>query len=365
MSKFDIAASIPEPSQAFYEQAQRRQLTLTKPAGSLGQLELIAEQFAGWQGAHQPSLDKVQMLVFAADHGIASPAINTDDSCNQHDLGVSAFPQSVTQQMVVNFCQGGAAVSVLCRDQNIAMHVVNMGTVEPMADADSLINIQLANGTDDFAVQPAMTMAICQQAMTEGAAQIDTDTQLFIAGEMGIGNTSAASALMAALMELPVSSVVGRGTGIDDARLRYKIEKISAALSLHHAYIHAATDNERILRILQCLGGLEIAAIVGAYIRAAQLGIPALVDGYITTVAALVACRLQPSVRQWLLFSHCSAEQAHQALLTELDATPLLDLGMRLGEGSGAAVAVSLIRTALSLHNQMSTFAEAAVSSKC
>ncbi|WP_341938662.1 nicotinate-nucleotide--dimethylbenzimidazole phosphoribosyltransferase [Marinimicrobium sp. C2-29] len=332
------------------EAARQRQAQLTKPPGSLGRLETLAEQFAGWQGQVRPALERIRLCVFAADHGIAA-------------RGVSAFPQAVTAQMVNNFCRGGAAVSVLGERCDADFRVINLGCVVPPQPHPRLIDRTLnqaagQQGTADFSEAAAMTEEQLSLALAAGREQVDDEQtiQLFIGGEMGIGNTTSASALAAALLGLDAGRVVGRGTGIDGETLERKRELIDYALALHRV------NTTQPLQALRCLGGFEIAALVGAYVRCAQRGIPVLVDGFISTAAALVACRLCPPVRSWLLFAHQSTEPGHRLMLKFLEAQPLLSLEMRLGEGSGAALAVPLLQSALALHSQMATFSEAGVS---
>jgi nicotinate-nucleotide--dimethylbenzimidazole phosphoribosyltransferase len=329
--------------------ARQHQGILTKPSGSLGRLEIIAEQFAGWQSSPHPVLDSVKVVVFAGDHGV----------CQQQ---VSAFPQAVTTQMVVNFLEGGAAISVLSNSIGADLVVCNMGTVTPLPAAylthPRLVQRQIAAGTADFSQQAAMTEEQVKAALAAGKAMAESvDSQLFIGGEMGIGNTTSASAIYAALLSLSPEAVVGSGTGIDAAGIQRKQSVIATALSLHKGNLNDP------YQVLRCVGGLEIAALVGSYITCAQRGVPVLVDGFICTAAALVAVRINPSVQQWLLFSHQSAEFAHASALESLGVEPLLNLGLRLGEGSGAALAVPMLRSALDLHNQMATFVQAGVSS--
>ncbi|MGH1487082.1 MAG: nicotinate-nucleotide--dimethylbenzimidazole phosphoribosyltransferase [Cellvibrionaceae bacterium] len=329
--------------------AKIHQSTLTKPLGSLGRLELIAEQFAAWQGDLEPVLDNINIAVFAGDHGV----------CQQ---GVSAFPQAVTTQMVTNFLDGGAAISVLSRELKANLHVVNMGIASALPEKyqqhQQLVNNPIAPGTKDFSIDAAMTQEQLELALSAGQAYVGSlkNTHLFIGGEMGIGNTTAASAIYAALLSLSPQIVVGPGTGVDEKGLARKQDVIERALTLHGQYLGNPYD------VLRCVGGFEIAGLVGAYIACAQTGIPVLIDGFICTAAALIATRLNSGVRDWLLFSHQSAEPAHCVALKELAVTPLLQLDMRLGEGSGAAVATSIIKSALVLHNQMATFEQAGVS---
>ncbi len=323
--------------------ARNRQQQLTKPPGSLGELENLAVQFAGWQDCSDPHIDNVQIRIFAGDHGVVAE-------------GVSAFPQAVTVQMIENFANGGAAIAVLARHCNADFSVINMGTATPGPDMAGVVDVQLAPGTANFCIEPAMSEAQVRRALECGAEHAPAAGDLFIGGEMGIGNTSAAAALTSALLDLPAATTVGRGTGVDDKGLALKCNAVERALKLHVSSAISAFE------ILRCLGGLEIAALTGAYIACAQRGIPVLVDGYICTAAALLACRFNPGVRAWMLFAHQSAEPGHRHLLHALGAAPLLDFGMRLGEGSGAAIAVPLLQSACRLHNEMATFAEAGVS---
>ncbi|MCB1703749.1 MAG: nicotinate-nucleotide--dimethylbenzimidazole phosphoribosyltransferase [Halioglobus sp.] len=323
--------------------ARARQQQLTKPPGSLGELEHLALQFAGWQGRVDPRIEHLHIRIFAGDHGVVAE-------------GVSAFPQAVTVQMIRNFTSGGAAIAVLARHCNADFAVVNMGTATPTPELAKLVNVQLAPGTANFCDAAAMSEAQLSQALACGADHAPVEGHLFIGGEMGIGNTSAAAALTSALLSLPAATTVGRGTGVDDDGLALKCSAVQRALARH------LTAEIGPLEILRRLGGLEIAALTGAYIACAQRGIPVLVDGYICTAAALLACRLNPGARAWMLFAHESAEPGHRHLLQALEASPLLNFGMRLGEGSGAAVAVPLLQSACRLHCEMATFAEAGVS---
>ena len=285
--------------------------------------------------------------IFAADHGVV-------------EEGVSAFPQIVTGEMVKNFAAGGAAITVLARQLKADFGVINLGTVNPLPALDSVIDKRIASGTANFCQQSAMSEEQVTEALNAGAeiaTLADTqDINLFVGGEMGIGNTTSASALAAALSKMPIEELVGKGTGVDHDGLKRKQDAISRAIRLH-----SATELSP-LEALRCLGGFEIAGLVGAYIRCAQLGIAILVDGFISTAAALVACKINPTIRPWLFFSHRSEESGHKHLLTMLDAQPLLDLGMRLGEGSGAAIAAPLLQAACRLHAEMASFEQAGVS---
>jgi nicotinate-nucleotide--dimethylbenzimidazole phosphoribosyltransferase len=327
---------------AAIEDALARQTALTKPAGSLGRLEEIGVKFSGWQGTEKPSLDKIQIAVFAADHGIA-------------EAGVSAFPQQVTVEMVKNFARGGAAISVLARQCGAQFCIVNMGTAFPCGESAGLISKPVAAGTHNFAKRAAMSAAQLDEALLSGAETVLADSQVFIGGEMGIANTTSAAALGCAYLGVSACQLTGSGTGIDEAVLRHKIELIDSALALHKEAATTAFEK------LCCFGGFEIAALAGAYIACAQKGVPVLVDGFISTAAAVAAVSLNSGVRDWMLFSHLSQESGHRHLLRFLDASPLLDFQMRLGEGSGAALCVCLLQSACLLQSEMATFEEAAV----
>ncbi|MEQ1533315.1 MAG: nicotinate-nucleotide--dimethylbenzimidazole phosphoribosyltransferase [Sideroxydans sp.] len=327
--------------------ALTRQGQLTKPPGALGRLEDIAVQFAALQGVEKPNLQRVHISIFAADHGVT-------------EENVSLFPQAVTAEMVRNFARGGAAISVLAKQLNAELEVINLGTVSVVEPLQNVRDERIAAGTANFAKTAAMTESQCQQALQAGRnaalrAQ-QNGAQLFIGGEMGIANTTSASAIACTLLNESPKNLAGRGTGLDATGVSHKAQVISAALALH------ALDATSPQAVLRCLGGFEIAGLAGAYIAAAQLGLPVLVDGFISSVAALVAVRINPTVRDWMLFAHTSAEAGHQRVLAALDAQALLQLGMRLGEGSGAAVAVPLIQLACTLHSGMATFTEAGVS---
>lgn len=328
------------------EQAGQRQEQLTKPPGSLGRLEELAITLATLQGNENPSIENPNIVVFAADHGIA-------------EEGVSAFPQVVTGEMIRNFSRGGAAISVLANTLQAPLKVINLGTVHPIEDLPGVSHLNIAAGSANFAKESAMTDETLAQALQAGKEVVDkiSATDLFIAGEMGIANTSSATALAAVLLNEDAALIAGPGTGLNPAGVQHKATVINAAIRKH-----GLSATSKPLEVLKTLGGLEIAAITGAYIRCAQKGIPVLVDGFISSVAALVASRLQVGSLAWMIFSHQSAEPGHSRILQAMDAKPLLNLGMRLGEGSGAAVALPLLQSACALHNGMATFAEAEVS---
>jgi nicotinate-nucleotide--dimethylbenzimidazole phosphoribosyltransferase len=329
--------------------AEARQSRLTKPPGALGRLEDIAIRLAALQGTERPGADRVRITVFAGDHGVAAE-------------GVSAFPQAVTAEMVRNFAHGGAAISVAARALGAELEVINLGTACDTGPLEQVKSYALGPGTANFTTAPAMTehQLACALAAGRHAAERArlSGAQLFIGGEMGIANTTAATALACALLEVPPARLVGPGTGLDAQGVAHKARVIQRGLDRHSRH------HGRPLEALRRLGGFEIAALAGSYIACAHMGLPVLVDGFIASAAALAAVRLCPGSQAWLLFSHASAEPGHRAILEALDARPILDLGMRLGEGSGAAVAVPLLRMACALHNDMATFAEAGVSGK-
>lgn len=340
----------PKPLDAASGDAARaRQGQLTKPPGSLGELEEVAIRLAAAQGRERPRADSVWISIFAGDHGVM-------------EEGVSAFPQAVTAEMIKNFARGGAAISVLARTLGARLEVVDLGTVGGLSGVPGVTHLDLGRGTANLARGAAMTETQLAQALAAGrqsALNAAADgTELFIGGEMGIGNTTAAAALGCALLGEAPEGLAGPGTGLDNAGVKRKAGVISAALDLHRPHLASP------LEALRRLGGFEIAALTGAYLACAQAGLPVLVDGFITTAAALAAERIRPGAADWFLYGHGSAEPGHARLLAALGARPLVSLGMRLGEGSGAAVSVPLVRLACALHDGMATFAEAGVSGK-
>lgn len=308
--------------------ALARQDTLTKPQGSLGRLEEIAAWLARWQGRAMPRLDKVQVVVFAGSHGVTAQ-------------GVSAFPAEVTHQMVANFAEGGAAINQLSRQAGAELSVVPLEVERP---------------TGDFTQEAAMNEADFLKAVSAGYAAVADDTDLACFGEMGIGNTTTAAAIAAGLFGGEPAKWVGRGTGVDDAGLKRKAVAIEKGLARHKA---ALGDP---LRVAAALGGRELAAIMGATLAARHKRVPVLLDGFVCTAAAAPLQKLAPSGLAHTLAGHVSAEAGHRGLLAALRLTPLFDLGMRLGEGSGAAVAINVVRAALACHTGMASFAEAGVS---
>jgi len=336
----------PDASAHHREAARARQDQLTKPTGALGRLETLAIELAGLQHTERPRAASVPITVFAGDHGIVAQ-------------GVSAYPQQVTIAMMANFCAGGAAISVLARELGSRLEVVDAGTLAEQS-MSGVVTDKPRRGTRDFSMEIALQPAELAFAFDCGKRAVVRVAQgvpdLLILGEMGIGNTTSAAAIAAALLQVKAEAIAGHGTGIDAARRAHKAGVIDAALTRHGLAADRSPE-----RVLCAVGGLEIAAISGAIIAAAQQRIPLLIDGFIVSVAALAAARLNPSCRPSLIFSHRSAEQGHRIVLDALDARPLLDLDLRLGEGSGAALALPLVRLACALHNGMATFAEAAV----
>jgi nicotinate-nucleotide--dimethylbenzimidazole phosphoribosyltransferase len=341
--------SIPDiapPCEETRQRARERQVQLTKPPGSLGLLEELGVRLAAMQGSVRPVLDRVSITVFAADHGVAAE-------------GVSAFPKEVTREMLRNFVQGGAAISVLARELNARLEVVDVGVILPLEDSRGLVLARVGAGTANFVLEPAMTKTELIAALRVGAEAATrarvAGAQLFIGGEMGIGNTTAASSMACALLNASPKVMVGPGTGLNKKGMEHKRAVVAASLALHGA----ALDGP--LETLRRLGGFEIAALVGAYLYAAAGGLPVLVDGFIASVAALLAVRLHPACADWLIYAHRSAEPGHRLVLKALQARPILDLSMRLGEGSGAAMAVPILRAACALHREMATFEEAGI----
>jgi nicotinate-nucleotide--dimethylbenzimidazole phosphoribosyltransferase len=335
------------PSAEAKQLAEERQLQLTKPTCSLSELENTAVLLASLQDNPRPNVDRPWITIFAADHGVM-------------EENISAYPQAVTRQMLQNFTTGGACISVIAKEYHAKLQVIDCGSVGGAYEYAGVERHCIISGTANFAKQVAMTEAQCIAAMDLGRQSVEDavayGASIYVAGEMGIGNTCSASAVACFLLNEPAEQLTGSGTGIREEQLIHKKNVINQALALHQDYV--AQDA---FKALCAVGGLEIAAMTGAYIRCAQLGLPIVVDGFITTVSALVAVRLNPAVREWMLFGHQSAEYGHRRLLEEFQANPLLKLNLRLGEGSGAGASLGLIKLACSLHNHMATFAEAAV----
>lgn len=319
--------------------------TLTKPPGSLGRLEKLVVDLATMTGDAFPSVTPPGVMVFAADHGIAAE-------------GVSAFPQAVTALMVANFIAGGAAINVFSRQIGARLEVIDVGVAADLPPG-GLVDEKVRFGTANFTREAAMDREEAEAAIAAGRRAVQralaAGCRCLIIGEMGIANTTSSSALLAVLTGEPVAGLVGRGTGIDDAGVAHKQAVIEAAIAAR------ATDPEDPIGVLASLGGLEIAAMVGACLEAASRRVPLLVDGFIATVAALLACRLAPPVRDFLVFAHRSREPGHDLALAALDARPLLDLELRLGEGTGAALAFPLLEAACRMLAEMATFEAAGI----
>jgi nicotinate-nucleotide--dimethylbenzimidazole phosphoribosyltransferase len=331
------------------EAARSRQAQLTKPAGSLGQLEELSVQLAAITGSLCPALMRKAIIVMAGDHGIVRE-------------GVSAYPAEVTPQMVMNFLNGGAAINVLARQAGARVTVVDVGVAVPFEELPGLVRRKVACGTASMITGPAMTRSQAEEAIQVGLdvvrAEIGAGLDLVATGDMGIGNTTPSSAITAVFTGLPVAQVTGRGTGLDDGGLAHKVAAIERALATNRPDPADAMD------VLCKVGGLEIAGLVGVIIGAAAERIPVVIDGFISGVAALVAVELVPQVRPYLIAAHQSVEIGHRAVLERLGLRPLLDLNLRLGEGTGAALAFYLVEAAVRILNEMATFAEAGVSGK-
>jgi nicotinate-nucleotide--dimethylbenzimidazole phosphoribosyltransferase len=340
---------MPVPDARAETAARARQQQLTKPPGSLGRLEELACWFAARLSSPTPQISRSEIFVFAADHGVAA-------------RGVSAFPQSVTAQMLGNFANGGAAINVLASLEGCRIEVVDVGVVGDAELPRGVRKEKVRPGTRDLFCEAAMTDEELTAALSVGERcvreAVQRGAQLLIAGDMGIANTTAAACLICAFADALPEQVVGRGTGVDDVGLARKREVVAGGL----ARARAATGGAATARQLFAhLGGLEIAAMAGLYIEAARNAVPVLLDGYISTAAALAAVRLEPRILPWMLASHRSAEGGHSVALQALGLDPLVDLRMRLGEGSGAALTLPIIKAALALHRNMATFAQAGV----
>jgi nicotinate-nucleotide--dimethylbenzimidazole phosphoribosyltransferase len=329
------------------EAARARHGTLTKPAGSLGRLEEIGIQLAGITGTVRPKITHKAIIIAAADHGVAAE-------------GVSAFPSEVTGQMVANFLAGGAAINVLARRAGARVLVVDFGVASPLRPSEGLVQRSLGPGTANMAKEHAMTRDQAVRAILTGVEILEAQRlqglDLVAAGEMGIANTTAASAVVAALVGVHPETVTGHGTGIDDAAWRRKVDVISQAIERH------APDRSDPIDVLARVGGFEIAGIAGIVLGAARARIPLVLDGFIASAGALAAVRLCPAVREYLIPSHRSVERGHQVIFNELGLEPLFDLKMRLGEGTGAALAMQMVEAAACILDEMATFGEAGVS---
>lgn len=341
--------TIPQPDLAIAAQARDRQNRLTKPAGSLGRLEDLSIQIASIQGSLHPYISRKSIVVMAADHGVTRE-------------GVSAYPSEVTRQMVQNILQGNAAINVLARQCGARVCVVDMGVAADFSDNMRMINAKIDHGTRNMAEGPAMTRQQAEESIRRGMEvadqEIDRGLDIIATGEMGIGNTTSASAIAAVFTGLPVARVTGRGTGIDDRGLAAKIEVIEKAIRVNQP------DRLDALDVLARVGGFEIGGLTGLIIGAAARRVPVVVDGFISTAAALLAFELCPQVCPYLIASHLSVEVGQQAMLERIGLEPLLDLGLRLGEGTGAALAFHIIEAAVRILNEMATFSDAGVTDR-
>ena len=330
-------------------QVQSRLDRLTKPIGSLGRLEELAARYVMITGEMKPKVPRGAVFTFAADHGVTVE-------------GVSAYPSAVTPQMVLNFLRGGAGVNVLARHVGIDVRVVDIGVAFDFEAVPGLIHKKVMSGTKNLMVESAMSLAQAEQALTVGIELATEAAQegigLIGTGEMGIGNTTASSAIAAVMTRRPVSEVTGRGTGIDDAGHAHKIDVIQRALNTHRL------DSTDAMEVLAKVGGLEIGGLAGLILGAAAARIPIVLDGFIAGAAALIAVGLQPRCKDYLIASHQSVERGHQAILDHLGLKPLFDLDLRLGEGTGACLGMSLVFAAIKIFTEMATFDEAGVSER-
>jgi nicotinate-nucleotide--dimethylbenzimidazole phosphoribosyltransferase len=337
-------------TQDWRSKAQAKLDQKTKPLGSLGSIEQLAVTLCGIQQTLTPQVDPARVIIFAADHGVA-------------DDGVSLYPKAVTAQMMQNFASGGAAATVLAKQLGLAIEVIDVGVDADLSMIDGIVHSKIQNGSGNIRVQAAMTASALVQAMAVGATAVvraqQAGCKAVLLGEMGIGNTTSAAALISVLTNHPPSAVVGAGTGVGHDQLQRKIEIVELAIQRYRQRKIAANTP---LDLLEQLGGLEIAALVGAIIEAGNLKIAVLIDGFIVSAAALVAQSLQPSCRAVMIFAHRGAERGHGYALEALSASPLLSLDLRLGEASGALLAFGLLRAACTITNDMASFASAGVS---
>lgn len=345
----DTVAGIRPQDPALLARATARLDLLTKPQGSLGQLESLARQVVATTGKDRPGFAGKTVFCFAADHGVAAE-------------GVSAYPQAVTAQMVLNFLRGGAAINVLARHAGARIVVADLGVAEVLPPHPQLVTARIGPGTANFLKTPAMTrdqaIASIEAGIRIAEAEIDRGADLLATGEMGIGNTTAATAIVAAITGLDPLELTGYGTGIDEERRIRKADVVRRALVLHHP------DPKDPLAILAAVGGFEIGGLAGVMLAGAARRVPVIIDGFISGAAALIACGLAPSLREHLIAAHRSAERGHQAALAHLSLAPLLSLGMRLGEGTGAVLAMHLADASCRIYNEMATFESAGVSEK-
>lgn len=330
----------------FDEAIQQKIDTKTKPLGALGDLEGFALQIAKVLGKDNPQINNPKMMVFAADHGIA-------------DSGVSIAPSEVTAQMVRNFMAGGAAINVFTRQVGLELEVLDCGVLQPFESDSGVIDQRLGAGTGPIHKRAAMTLGAVKQGFEMATARIlqhhQNGCNLIALGEMGIGNTSSAAAIMSVLTGIPATDCVGRGTGIDAATFKRKQMLVEQAILLHHSEL----DDP--MQILACIGGFEIVQMTGAILAAAERGMLVVIDGFIASAAALVAISINVDCRDYMIFSHLSDEKGHYLMLEFMQAKPLLNLGLKLGEGTGAALAFPLIQAAVNFYNEMASFEDAGI----
>ena len=329
--------------------AKARQDTLTKPTGSLGRLEELSIRIAGMQGKPLPQIKQKAVIVMAADHGVAA-------------RGTSAYPQEVTAEMVLNFLHGGAGINVISRQVGAGVIIVDMGVAKKLESNPGLISRRIAAGTQDMSKGPAMTVAQATRSLEAGIEIVSTEIKkgldIVATGDMGIGNTTASAAICAVMTGKTAAEVTGRGTGLDNQQLQQKIMIINEAITLNKP------DSSKPLEVLAKVGGFEIGGLAGVILGAASLRVPVIIDGFISGAAALIAAGLCPQCKDYMIAGHCSVEPGHKILLQHLGLKPLLDLEMRLGEGTGAALAMSFAETSVGILTEMATFAEAGVAEK-
>jgi nicotinate-nucleotide--dimethylbenzimidazole phosphoribosyltransferase len=329
--------------------AKARQDTLTKPTGSLGRLEELSIRIAGIQGKPLPQIKQKAVIVMAADHGVAA-------------RGTSAYPQEVTAEMVLNFLHGGAGINVISRQVGAGVIIVDMGVAKKLESNPGLISRRIAAGTQDMSKGPAMTVAQATRSLEAGIEIVSTEIKkgldIVATGDMGIGNTTASAAICAVMTGKTAAEVTGRGTGLDDQQLQQKIMIIDEAIALNKP------DSSKPLEVLAKVGGFEIGGLAGVILGAASHRVPVIIDGFISGAAALIAAGLCPQCRDYMIAGHCSVEPGHKIILQHLGLKPLLDLEMRLGEGTGAALAMSFAETSVRILTEMATFAEAGVAEK-
>ena len=345
----NILAQISPVDENARREAADRQDRLTKPRGSLGRLEEIACRVCAIKKTNHPRVSRKRIVLFAADHGVT-------------EEGVTLYPKEVTSQMVRNFVRKGAAINAIGESVGVEVEVVDIGVDDDLADMEGFIRKKIARGTSNIARGPAMSIEQATEAVLVGVERAETawrdGIELLGTGDMGIGNTTPSAALYAAMLDLPASEVTGRGTGLGDERLIHKVKIVEQAIKVNKTRI---TDT---FSALAALGGFEIAGLCGLVIGAARRCIPVVIDGFISSAAAMMAIKMKPEVRQYCFFGHLSQEKGHAALMERFGEKPLLDLDMRLGEGTGAALAMAIIEAAVAMHNNMATFDSAGVSDK-